>query len=112
VVGETLASVASTQYPSHMAKIIIVGGFGPGISTAVAEKFGKEGFAVALVGRNAERLAAGVKALEAKGIVAKAFPADLADTAAMESLIGRVRTDLGPITVLPGTPTRASVATC
>jgi short-subunit dehydrogenase len=83
-----------------MAKTIIVGGFGPGISTAVAEKFGKEGFSVALVARNAERLQAGVKSLEGKGIVAGAFPADLADPASVESLITRVRAQLGPITVL------------
>jgi NADP-dependent 3-hydroxy acid dehydrogenase YdfG len=48
-----------------MAKTIVVVGFGPGISTAVAEKFGSSGFAVALVARNEERLAAGVKALKA-----------------------------------------------
>ena len=51
-----------------MTKTIIVGGYGPGIATSVAEKFGSQGYAVALVARNAERLAAGVKALEAKGI--------------------------------------------
>jgi short-subunit dehydrogenase len=83
-----------------MAKTIIVGGFGPGISAAVAERFGKEGFSVALVARNAERLQAGVKSLEAKGIAARAFPADLADPASIESLITRVRAQLGPITVL------------
>ena len=43
-----------------MAKTIFVGGFGPGISTAVAERFGREGFSVALVARNQERLDAGV----------------------------------------------------
>lgn len=83
-----------------MAKTIIVGGFGPGISAAVAEKFGAEGFSVALVARNTERLAAGVKALEAKGVKAAAFPTDLGDTAAVRALIGKVRTALGPITAL------------
>jgi NADP-dependent 3-hydroxy acid dehydrogenase YdfG len=83
-----------------MAKTIIVGGFGPGISTAVAERFGKEGFSVALVARNAERLQAGVKSLESKGIAASAFPADLSDPAAIDALIARVRKELGPITVL------------
>ena len=36
-----------------MSKTIVVVGFGPGISTAVAEKFGAGGFSVALVARNA-----------------------------------------------------------
>ena len=50
-----------------MSKTIVVVGFGPGISTAVAKKFGAEGFSVALVARNEERLAAGVAVLKAKG---------------------------------------------
>jgi NAD(P)-dependent dehydrogenase (short-subunit alcohol dehydrogenase family) len=83
-----------------MAKTIIVGGFGPGIATAVAEKFGAEGFAVALVGRNAERLAAGVAALEAKGIKGAAFPADLSIPAAIKPLVAKVRETLGPISIL------------
>jgi NAD(P)-dependent dehydrogenase (short-subunit alcohol dehydrogenase family) len=33
-----------------MAKTILIVGYGPGISTAVAEKFGSAGFSVALVG--------------------------------------------------------------
>jgi NADP-dependent 3-hydroxy acid dehydrogenase YdfG len=76
---------------------ILVCGFGPGISTAVAAKFGAEGFAVALVARNAERLDAGVKALQAKGIKAAAFPTDLADPENIPGLIGKVRSSLPPI---------------
>jgi NADP-dependent 3-hydroxy acid dehydrogenase YdfG len=83
-----------------MSKTIIVGGFGPGISTAVAEKFGSEGFSVALVGRSAERLTAGVKALEAKGIKAAAFPTDLGDPSSVKALVENVRSKLGPISVL------------
>src|SRR6188768_1216096 len=83
-----------------MAKTIIVCGFGPGVSAAVAEKFGAQGYAVALVARNAERLAAGVKALEAKGIQAAAFTAELGSATAIKTLIPQVREKLGPIAVL------------
>ena len=38
-------------------KIIAIVGFGPGTATAMAEKFGKEGFSVALIGRSEDRLA-------------------------------------------------------
>lgn len=86
-----------------MSKTIIVAGYGPGISNAVAEKFGAEGFSVALVARNADRLADGVKALAAKGIKAAAFPTDLADPAAARALVGKVRESLGPITVVQWT---------
>jgi NAD(P)-dependent dehydrogenase (short-subunit alcohol dehydrogenase family) len=83
-----------------MAKTILVCGYGPGISAAVAEKFGGEGFSVALVARNAERLGGGVKALAAKGIQAAAFASDLADPSGAPALIERVRASLGPIHVV------------
>lgn len=83
-----------------MSKTIIVGGFGPGISSAVAERFGKEGFSVALVARNEDKLQKGVQQLKALGITASAFPADLSDPASIEELVAAVRSKLGPISVL------------
>jgi NAD(P)-dependent dehydrogenase (short-subunit alcohol dehydrogenase family) len=83
-----------------MSKTIVVVGFGPGISTAVAEKFGVEGFSVALVARNEKRLAAGVVALQAKGITAAAFAADAADPAALRAALGKARAALGSIGVI------------
>jgi NAD(P)-dependent dehydrogenase (short-subunit alcohol dehydrogenase family) len=86
-----------------MAKTIIVAGYGPGISTAVAEKFGAEGFQVAIVGRSADKLAAGAKALEHKGIKAAAFTAELGDPVAIRGMVEKVRGALGPISVLEWT---------
>jgi short-subunit dehydrogenase len=83
-----------------MSKTIVVVGFGPGISTAVAEKFGAEGFAVALVARSEARLAAGVAALQAKGVAAAAFQADAGDPAAIRAALDKARADLGPISAL------------
>lgn len=81
-------------------KTLLVCGYGPGISSAVAEKFGSEGFSIALVARNADRLSKGVETLQAKGVKAAAFPTDLADPAAVRRLVGQVRSKLGPITVI------------
>lgn len=83
-----------------MSKTILISGFGTGISQAIAEKFGKEGFSVALVARSADRLAAGVQALEAKGIRAAAFRADVSDPKAMPGLVQSVHDKLGPISAL------------
>jgi NAD(P)-dependent dehydrogenase (short-subunit alcohol dehydrogenase family) len=83
-----------------MPKTIVVVGFGPGISTAVAEKFGAEGFSVALIARNEDRLAAGVRALQARGVAAAAFPADAGDPAAIRAAIGKARAEFGPVTVI------------
>jgi NAD(P)-dependent dehydrogenase (short-subunit alcohol dehydrogenase family) len=83
-----------------MSKTIVVIGFGSGISTAVAERFGAEGYSVALVARNAERLQAGVAALKAKGIAAAAFPADAGDPSAIAEAIRGAGAALGPIAAL------------
>jgi NADP-dependent 3-hydroxy acid dehydrogenase YdfG len=83
-----------------MSKTIVVIGFGPGISTAVAERFGAAGFSVALVARSEQRLSAGVAALKANGITAVACPADAADPAALRAAIARARAELGPVTVI------------
>ncbi len=83
-----------------MSKTIVIVGFGTGISTAVAEKFGAEGFSVAIVARNEAHLAAGVSALSAKGISAAAFAADASDPAAVRAALGKVRAKFGPIAVI------------
>src|SRR5687768_478799 len=83
-----------------MSKTILIAGFGPGISTGVAEKFGSQGYAVALVARSTERLNAGVQALEAKGIRAAGFTADLSETKALPALVQSVRDKLGPLGIV------------
>ena len=83
-----------------MKKTIMVVGFGPGASSAVAERFGAEGFSVALVARSQERLAAGVAALKAKGVTAAAFSADASDPTAICHAIAQARAELGQINVL------------
>ena len=83
-----------------MSKTIVIVGFGPGVSTGMAEKFGAEGFSVALVARNEERLAKGVRALNARGVTAAAFAADAGDCVAIRAAIVKARADLGPVTVL------------
>jgi NAD(P)-dependent dehydrogenase (short-subunit alcohol dehydrogenase family) len=83
-----------------MSKNIVVVGFGPGNGAAVAEKFGREGFSVGLVGRNEEHLATGVSALKSVGITAAAFPADAAEPAAIRAAIRSAHAELGPITVI------------
>ncbi len=83
-----------------MKRTIVVAGYGPGISAAVARKFGAEGYAVALVARRAGPLEEGVKALQAAGIKAQAFPADLSQGEGLFGLIAQIRGALGPIGVL------------
>lgn len=83
-----------------MSKNILVCGHGPGISNAVARRFGAEGFGVGLVARNAERLSAAAEALSASGVRAVALPCDLSDASDITALVARAREALGPITAI------------
>lgn len=81
-------------------KTILVGGHGPGISEAVARRFGREDFAVALVARNKERIEKAAGELAKAGITAKAFAGDLGDVDAVRALVRDVKGSLGPIHVV------------
>jgi len=83
-----------------MPNTIIVCGYGPGISDAVANKFGAEGFQVALVARSADKLDKARAALETRGIKAAAFPTDLSDPDAAKAVVQRVSSQLGPVTAI------------
>lgn len=83
-----------------MSRTMIICGYGPGISAAVARKFGSEGYQLALVARSADKLEAGVAALREAGVSAKAFPCDLADPDAVTRMVAEVREQLGPIHTL------------
>jgi NAD(P)-dependent dehydrogenase (short-subunit alcohol dehydrogenase family) len=86
---------------------LIVFGYGPGISHATAERFAREGYSVALVARNAERLADGVARLKVSGIDATAYQADAGDPAMIRQTIARIRNDLGAVSVVLWTAFRS-----
>jgi len=83
-----------------MAETIVICGYGVGISDAVARRFAKEGYKVAIVARNAERLNGAAEKLIADKIEAKAFACDVGDVQAVQKLIADVRANLGPIKIL------------
>lgn len=75
-------------------------GYGPGISHATAQRFAREGYTIALVGRSTERLADGVARFKADGIVATAYQADASDPALVREAVARIRKELGPISAV------------
>ena len=83
-----------------MTSTIIVFGHGPGISDAVARKFGGEGYRVALVARGEQRLSAAAAALADEGIRAEAFACDAGDPEAVRATVRAIREALGPIGVV------------
>jgi len=83
-----------------MARTIAIVGAGPGVGMAVAERFGREGFSVALLARNAARLTAQVDALREQGITAEAFAADVLDRPALTQALEHAAARFGGIDVL------------
>ncbi len=80
--------------------VLIVFGYGPGISHGTAERFAREGYSLALVARSADRLADGVSRLKASGIDATAYQCDATDPAMIRSTIATIKTDLGTVSAV------------
>ncbi|MFD4676102.1 SDR family NAD(P)-dependent oxidoreductase [Lentzea sp. NPDC058450] len=80
-----------------MSQVIAIFGAGRGLGTALARRFAKEGYRVALVARRADKLAALVDELAAEGVEAAAFPADLADPANGRAVVEAIRARFGRI---------------
>ncbi|GGQ65115.1 MULTISPECIES: SDR family NAD(P)-dependent oxidoreductase [Streptomyces] len=83
-----------------MSKVIVVLGAGPGLGAAVARRFAREGFRVALVARRQDRLDTLVAELTAEGVDAAGFTADLSAPDGIPTVIGAVRAHFGRIDVV------------
>lgn len=86
-----------------MTTIAIVGA-GPGLGAAVARTFGAQGFAVALVSRNQERLDQLAADLQVDGVTARGYAADVRDPESLVAALGRASEELGTIEVLEYSP--------
>lgn len=84
--------------------VLVILGAGPGLGAASARRFAREGFAVALVARDAERLGALRDALAADGVRASAHPADLTDPAAVRTALDAAAAEHGAIDVVQYSP--------
>ncbi len=84
--------------------VIAIVGAGPGLGAAVARKFGREGFAIALISRDQSKLDAMASELDADGVTARGYTADVLEPAALEAALARAASDLGPITTLQYSP--------
>ncbi|MFK0152441.1 SDR family NAD(P)-dependent oxidoreductase [Streptomyces sp. NPDC090499] len=86
-----------------MSSVAIVGA-GPGLGAAVARRFGREGFAVALLARDGDRLGALAGELAREGVRARGFAVDVRDPLALAEALARAAGELGTIEVLQYSP--------
>jgi NADP-dependent 3-hydroxy acid dehydrogenase YdfG len=77
-------------------KVCAVVGVGPGNGAALARRFGKEGYAVALLARSAQT----IQPLAAALTDAHAYACDATDRAAVERTFDAIERDMGPVQTL------------
>ncbi|MCM3154585.1 SDR family oxidoreductase [Priestia megaterium] len=87
-----------------MKNIVIVGA-GPGLGMSIAKKFGKNGFRVALIARNEEKLKQLVIELEQLGIEAASFKADILNKDQISLAFATIKEKYGFIDVVEYSPT-------
>ncbi|WP_177239877.1 SDR family NAD(P)-dependent oxidoreductase [Streptomyces monashensis] len=86
-----------------MSSIAIVGA-GTGLGAAVARRFGREGFAVALFARQRDHLDRLVEGLAAGGVRAAGFTADVRRPQELAAALERAAAELGTVEVLQYSP--------
>jgi short-subunit dehydrogenase len=82
-----------------MSKIVVVTGAGAGVGRATVEEFARQGYDVALLARDQDRLEQAATELRGYGVRALPISTDVADAAAVEAAASRVEEELGPIDV-------------
>ena len=91
-----------------MRTIAIVGA-GAQLGEAIGKRFAREGFAVALIARNREKLEATAARLAEHGAKVGVFPADITDRPALARALEEAQEALGPIEVLEYSPAPSPV---
>lgn len=97
--------------------LCVVIGAGPGVGIHVARRFGQEGFALALLARDAGRVDALAQGLVDEGMTARAFAADAAKPESLRNALEQAQAELGAPAVVvynaavgkPGLPSNIPV---
>ena len=82
-----------------MSKIVVITGAGVGVGRATVDEFARQGYDVALLSRDKDRLEKAAADIRRFGVRALPIPTDVADAAAVEAAASRVKEELGPIDV-------------
>jgi short-subunit dehydrogenase len=82
-----------------MSTVVVIAGYGPGISHSVAKRLGK-GHKVALISRTASKVKGAAEALTQEGIHTEGFAADLGNPKAIEDTLKHIQKIMGSVSLL------------
>ena len=84
--------------------VLAIVGAGSGLGLSIARRFGREGYRIALVARDRQKLDGLVSTLAGDGIEAAAFRADVLDATSVVSAFAAIEERFGPVDVLEYSP--------
>lgn len=98
-------------------KLLLIG-MGPGNGLSIAKRFGREGYGILMVARNAEKLREFEAHLSTQGISSKGYAVDISDDEAFAGILEKIISEQGDIDILvynasaynPGLPSQISVS--
>ncbi len=82
-----------------MTRVAVITGAGAGVGRAVAQEFAQQGYDVALLSRDSDRLERAAMSLRTLGVHALPIPTDVSDAEAVDAAAERTESELGPIDV-------------
>jgi NAD(P)-dependent dehydrogenase (short-subunit alcohol dehydrogenase family) len=85
-------------------KLCVVIGVGGGLGLSIAQRFGKEGYAIALVARRPEALAEYTNTLAQTGVTAQGFSADVSEAQSLIHALQQIQQQMGNPSVLVYNP--------
>ena len=97
---DTRTSPAGTLDKELAGQVAFVTGGATGIGLAIASALGARGATVAIFNRNAERAQSAIRDLEAQGVTAAAYSADIANGESVEQAFGAALAAHGRVDVL------------
>lgn len=101
------AAMERVSAKPHANQVALVTGGGRGIGASTARLLARQGAAVAVAARTREEISAVAEEVRASGGTALAVSLDVSDEASVTAVFDRVRSELGPVSILvnnAGTP--------
>src|SRR5208283_5944090 len=96
ILGSCLTNQGRNLPVDEKSPVAVVTGVGPGTGAAIARRFARGGYAVAMLARNRDRLGS----LQREIPNSRAYPCDVSDEAQLDATIDAVRAELGAPKVL------------